>query len=205
MPLDEWQRIEIAIEIDKGIPLEDLSTRFQISLKDLKALQAQIHSPQPERIHLAKKTAKLREADKQLLLQRLRSGEAAEVLAEEHDLPLKTLKQWAQREGLEWRRSWYELSSTERKEIQALREEGEPWPEIAEAYRLHPESEERMPPLPYQTLAAEELALLVEIFTAHPGTSIKAAQEYALRAGMELEEKAVASYKRRWMRLRPSR
>ena len=36
MPLDELQRIEIAIELDKGVSHEELARKFSISVSELK-------------------------------------------------------------------------------------------------------------------------------------------------------------------------
>jgi hypothetical protein len=40
----------------------------------------------------------------------------------------------------------------------------------------------------------------MEIFTTKPSISISGACQLALQAGMELQPKPVASYKRRWIR-----
>ena len=118
------------------------------------------------------------------------------------DVSLKVLKRWAQEEGVPWQKCWSELTATEKREIQSLREEGENWEEIAKAYKLHIDGEELIPPLPYQTLSTAEVGLLMEIFTNSPNISISGACHLALQAGMELQPKPVASYKRRWLRFR---
>ena len=197
MPLDELRRIEIAIELDKGVSHEELARKFTTSAAELKEIENLLRKKNvssKHKVHRKKKS----ETDRGLILQKLMSGELPEKISEHFDVSLKVLKRWAKEEKIPWHKSWSELTATEKKEIQALREEGESWEEIARAYQLHINGEELTPPLPYQTLSAEEVGLLMEIFTSTPKISINGACHLASQAGMELNHKAVASYKRRW-------
>ena len=199
MPLDELQRIEIAIELDKGVSHEELARKFSTSVSELKniaklILEKDISSEQ--KVHRKRKS----ESDRGLIIQKLMKGELPIKISEDFEVSLKVLRRWAQEEGVPWHKCWSELTATEKSEIQSLREEGEIWEEIAKAYQLHIDEEERIPPLPYQTLSPAEVGLLMEIFTAKPSISISGACQSALRAGMELQPKPVASYKRRWFR-----
>jgi hypothetical protein len=197
MPLDELRRIEIAIELDKGVSHEELARKFTISAAELKEIENLLRKknvPSKHKVHRKKKS----ETDRGLILQKLMSGELPEKISEHFDVGLKVLKRWAKEEGILWHKSWSELTATEKKEIQTLREEGETWEEIARAYQLHLNGEELIPPLPYQTLSAAEVGLLMEIFTTTPNISISGTCQLASQAGMELNPKAVASYKRRW-------
>ena len=199
MPLDELQRIEIAIELDKGVSYEELARKFSASaseLKDIENLLLKKDVPSKNKVHRKKKS----ETDRGLILQKLISGELPEKISEHFEVSLKVLKRWAKEEGIPWSKSWPDLTATEKKEIQALREEGESWEEIARAYQLHLDGEELIPQLPYQTLTSAEVGLLMEIFTTTPNISISGACQLASQAGMELDQKAVASYKRRWSR-----
>ena len=197
MPLDELRRIEIAIELDKGVSHEELARKFTTSAAELKEIENLLRKKNvssKHKVHRKKKS----ETDRGLILQKLMSGELPEKISEHFDVSLKVLKRWAKEEKIPWHKSWSELTATEKKEIQALREEGESWEEIARAYQLHINGEELTPPLPYQTLSEEEVGLLMEIFTSTPKISINGACHLASQAGMELNHKAVASYKRRW-------
>ncbi len=197
MPLDELRRIEIAIELDKGVSHEELARKFTTSAAELKEIENLLRKKNvssKHKVHRKKKS----ETDRGLILQKLMSGELPEKISEHFDVSLKVLKRWAKEEKIPWHKSWSELTATEKKEIQALREEGESWEEIARAYQLHMNGEELTPPLPYQTLSEEEVGLLMEIFTSTPKISINGACHLASQAGMELNHKAVASYKRRW-------
>ena len=199
MPLDELQRIEIAIELDKGVSHEELARKFSTSVSELKniaklILEKDVSSKQ--KVHRKRKS----ESDRGLIIQKLLRGELPEKISEDFDVSLKVLKRWAQEEGVPWQKCWSELTATEKREIQSLREEGETWEEIAKAYKLHIDVEKRIPPLPYQTLSSAEIGLLMEIFTTKPNISIRGACQLALQAGMELQPKPVASYKRRWIR-----
>lgn len=199
MPLDELQRIEIAIELDKGVSHQELARKFSISESELKniaklILEKDVSSKQ--KVHRKRKS----ESDRGLIIQKLLKGELPEKISEDFDVSLKVLKRWAQEEGVPWHKCWSELTATEKREIQSLREEGETWEEIAKAYKLHIDGEERIPPLPYQTLSPAEVGLLMEIFTTKPSISISGACQLASQAGMELQPKPVASYKRRWIR-----
>ena len=199
MPLDELQRIEIAIELDKGVSHEELARKFSTSVSELKniaklILEKDVSSKQ--KVHRKRKSG----SDRGLIIQKLLRGELPEKISEDFEVSLKVLKLWAQEEGVPWHKCWSELTATEKKEIQSLREEGETWEEIAKAYKLHLEGEELIPPLPYQTLSPAQVGLLIEIFTTRPSISISGACQLALQAGMELQPKPVASYKRRWLR-----
>ncbi len=203
MPLDELQRIEIAIELDKGVSHEELASKFSTSKSELKGIENLLLNKDTlskNKVHRKKDIEK----DRTLIVQKLMEGELPERIAEQFGVSLKVLRRWAKEEGIVWQRSWSELSATEKREIQSLRENGETWEEIARAYQLHPNADEFIPLLPYQTLSAAEVGLLMEIFTSTPKVSISGACQLALRAGMKLEFKAIASYKRRWSRLKPN-
>ena len=203
MPLDELQRIEIAIELDKGVSYAELARKFLASESELKHIENLLRKKDEFSKHIVHRK-KNSETDRGLILQKLISGELPEKISEHFEVSLKVLKRWAKEEGIPWHKSWSELTATEKKEIQALREEGESWEEIARAYQLHLDGEELIPQLPYQTLTSKEVGLLMEIFTTTPNISISGARQFASQAGMELDPKAVASYKRRWSRLNRS-
>jgi len=197
MPLDELQRIEIAIELDKGVSHEELAHKFSTSASELKEIENLLRKKDvssKHKVHRKKKS----EIDRGQIIQKLMRGELPEKISEHFEVSLKVLKRWAKEEGILCHKTWSELTATEKKEIQALREEGESWEEIARAYQLHLEVEELIPPLPYQALSEAELGLLMEIFITMPKISISGACQLASQAGMELNPKAVASYKRRW-------
>ncbi len=201
MPLDELQRIEIAIELDKGVSHEELVSKFSTSKSELKGIENLLRNKDTvskHKVHRKKDTEK----DRTLIVQKLMQGELPERIAEQFEVSLKVLRRWAKEEGIVWQRSWSELSPTEKREIQDLREDGETWKEIARAYHLHLNADEFIPLLPYQTLSVAEVGLLMEIFTSTPRVSISGAFHLALRAGMKLELKAIASYKRRWSRFK---
>ena len=199
MPLDELQRVEIAIELDKGVSHEELARKFSTSVSELKniaklILENDVSSKQ--KVHRKRKPG----SDRGLIIQKLLRGELPEKISEDFEVSLKVIKHWALEEGVQWHKCWSELSATEKREIQSLREEGENWEEIAKAYKLHIDGEELIPPLPYQTLSPAEVGLLIETFNTKPSISISGACQLALQAGMELQPKPVASYKRRWLR-----
>lgn len=200
MPLDELQRIEIAIELDKGVSHEELARKFSTSVFELKNIAKLIPEndvSSKQKVHRKRKSG----SDRGLIIQKLLRGELPEKISEDFEVSLKVLKRWAQEEGVPWHKCWSELTATEKREIQSLREEGETWEEIAKAYKLHIDGEERIPPLPYQTLSSAEVGLLMEILNTKPSISVSGACQLALQAGMELQPKPVASYKRRWLRL----
>ena len=200
MPLDELQRIEIAIELDKGVSPEELARKFSTSISELKNIAKLIFEKDVSSKQEVQSKRKS-ESDRGLIIQKLIRGELPEKISEDFGVSLKVLKRWALEEGVPWQKCWSELTATEKREIQSLREEGETWEEIAKAYKLHIDGEERIPPLPYQTLSPAEVGLLMEIFNTKPSISVSGACQLALQAGMELQLKPVASYKRRWLRL----
>ena len=201
MPLDELQRIEIAIELDKGVSHKELVSKFSTSMSELKGIEnlfCKKNTILKQRVNHKRGTEK----ERTLIVQKLMQGELPERIAEQFEVSLKVLRRWAKEEGIVWQKSWSELSATEKREIQDLREDGETWEEIAKSYDLHINADDFIPPLPYQTLSAEEVGLLMEIFTTAPNVSISGACQLASKAGMELDVKAIASYKRRWSRFR---
>ena len=122
MPLDELQRIEIAIELDKGVSHEKLARKFSISVSELKniaklVLEKDVSSKQ--KFHRKRKS----ESDRDLIIQKLRKGELPEKISEDFEVSLKVLKRWAEEEGVSWHKSWSELTATQKREIQLLREE----------------------------------------------------------------------------------
>ena len=200
MPFDELQRIEIAIELDKGVSHEELARKFSTSVFELKNIAKLIREKDvssKQKVESKRKS----NSDRGLIIQKLMRGELPEKISEDFEVSLKVLKRWALEEGVPWQKCWSELTATEKREIQSLREEGETWEEIAKAYKLHIDGEERIPPLPYQTLSSAEVGLLMEILNTKPSISVSGACQLALQAGMKLQPKPVASYKRRWLRL----
>ena len=81
MPLDELQRIEIAIELDKGVSYEELVRKFSASaseLKDIENLLLKKDVPSKNKFHRKKKS----ETDRGLILKKLMSGELPEKISE---------------------------------------------------------------------------------------------------------------------------
>ena len=122
MPLDELQRIEIAIELDKGVSHEELARKFSISVFELNniaklILENDVSSKQ--KVHRKRKFG----SDKGLIMQKLLRGELPEKISEDFEVSLKVLKRWAEEEGVSWHKSWSELTATQKREIQLLREE----------------------------------------------------------------------------------
>ena len=88
MPLDELQRIEIAIELDKGVSHEELARKFSISVSELKniaklILETDVSSKQ--KVHRKRKS----ESDRGLIIQKLLRGELPEKISEDFDVSLK--------------------------------------------------------------------------------------------------------------------
>mgnify|MGYP000492307445 CR=1 FL=1 len=81
MPLDELQRIEIAIELDKGVSYEELARKFSISVSELKNIAKLIVEKDvssKQKVHRKKKS----ESDRGLIIQKLLMGELPEKISE---------------------------------------------------------------------------------------------------------------------------
>ena len=81
MPLDELQRIEIAIELDKGVSHQELARKFAISVSELKniaklVLEKDVSSKQ--KVHRKRKS----ESNRGLIIQKLLKGELPEKISE---------------------------------------------------------------------------------------------------------------------------
>ena len=82
MPLDELQRIEIAIELDKGVSHEELARKFSTSVSELKniaklILEKDVSSKQ--KVQSKRKS----ESDRGLIIQKLMRGELPEKISED--------------------------------------------------------------------------------------------------------------------------
>jgi transposase len=200
--MDDLQRIELLIELDKGIAPEELAQRSGVALRELQALARSLRSEPPAAsAALQKQKTRWKEAERALIVERVQQGAYLDAIAEEYDLRLSTLKTWCKKAGIRWQRRWQDLSKQERTEVQLLLEEGESWEELARAFHMHLAAEASVPPPPHTLLSVEERALLLEIFAANPKTSIAAAMQLGAEAGMSLVEERVASYKRRYLKM----
>ena len=80
MPLDELRRIEIAIELDKGVSHEELARKFTTSAAELKEIENLLRKKNvssKHKVHRKKKS----ETDRGLILQKLMSGELPEKIS----------------------------------------------------------------------------------------------------------------------------
>ncbi len=104
MPLDELQRIEIAIELDKGVSHEELVGKFSTSKSELKGIENLLRNKDTLSKHKVHRKKDI-EKDRTLIVQKLMQGELPERITEQFEVSLKVLRRWAKEEGIVWQRS----------------------------------------------------------------------------------------------------
>ena len=88
MPLDELQRIEIAIELDKGVSHKELVSKFSTSMSELKGIEnlfCKKNTISKQKVNHKRGTEK----ERTLIVQKLMQGELPEKIAEQFE-SLKT-------------------------------------------------------------------------------------------------------------------
>ena len=195
----ELQNIEIAIELDRGKNIVEVAEMFGVKIPFVKAIAEKTAS-----LDLKTKTAKIRrfsEAEREVLVGRIESGESLEDIAAEAGVTGSTLRRWCKQCGVNVPRRLEQISLAEQKEIRELLEEQD-LREIVRAYNISRDATEELREPAHSHLNAESLSYLFELLRELPSASSKKLCGIAKGAGLDIPESAVSSYRKRLQSLK---
>ena len=193
-PTEDLLQIQIAIELDRGRKVVEISSEFQVSEKKVRNIARNAGLLESKKSTSARK--RLSEEEKEVLLGRIEAGEDPEELASGVGIKTSTLLRWCKVKGIEVPRRLEQLSQKERKEIREMLEEYS-WKEVAQAYRLSLEALEALKEPAYRKLDSSVLAFLFELFRENPKISDSKVLESASQLGIEVTIEEVESYRKR--------
>ena len=195
----ELQNIEIAIELDRGKNTVEVAEMFGVKIPFVKAIAEKTAS-----LDLKTKTAKIRrfsEAEREILVGRIESGESLEDIAAEAGVTGSTLRRWCKQCGVNIPRRLEQIGHAEQKELRKLLEERD-LREIARAYNISRDATEELREPAHSHLNAESLSYLFELLREMPNASSKKLCGIAKGAGLDIPESAVSSYRKRLQSLK---
>ena len=193
-PTEDLLQIQIAIELDRGRKVVEISSEFQVSEKKVRNIARNAGLLESKKSSSARKH--LSEEEKEVLLGRIEAGEDPEELASGVGIKTSTLLRWCKVKGIEVPRRLEQLSQKERIEIREMLEEYS-WKEVAQAYRLSLEALEALKEPAYRKLDSSVLAFLFELFKENPKISDSKVLEIASQLGIEVTKEEVESYRKR--------
>ncbi len=198
--LEEYQHIEIAIELDKGLRIDAVAEQFGVSSHYIRkvAVAAGLIPPEKKKTTRRKRLA---DEDRQRLLVRIREGEEIEPIALEFNISVATIRQWCKKAGVRVPRPLKALSKKEWGEIKELLADNEPLNEIARAFNLSFNAVEQLLEDDYKELDMEVLGFLYETLLDNPNATPPVIERLALKAGIELDGSMIFSYQNRLRRL----
>ncbi len=198
--LEEYQHIEIAIELDKGLGIDAVAEQFGVSSHYIRKVAVAAGLIPPEKKKTARKK-RLSDEDRQLLLVRIKEGEEIESIALEFNISIATIRQWCKKAGVLVPRSLKALSKKEWSEIKELLADNEPPHEVARAFNLSFNAVEQLLEDDYKELDVEVLGFLYETLLDNPNATPPVIERLALKAGIELNGSLIFSYQNRLRRL----
>ena len=198
--LEEYQHIEIAIELDKGLRIDAVAEQFGVSSHYIRKVAVAAGLIPPEKKKTTRKK-RLADEDRQRLLVRIREGEEIEPIALEFNISVATIRQWCKKAGVRVSRPLKALSKKEWSEIKELLADNEPPNEIARAFNLSFNAVEQLLEDDYKELDMEVLGFLYETLLDNPNATPPVIERLALKAGIELDGSMIFSYQNRLRRL----
>ena len=199
-PLEEYQHIEIVIELDKGHSIYAVAKQFGVSSHYIRKVAATVGLT----ASLKKKTTRkkrISDEDQQRILTRIMEGEGIESLALEFNVAVATIRQWCKKEGVILPRSLKDLSKKEWADFKEMLANDEPLNEIARAFHLSFNAVELLLEDDYKQLKFETLGFLYETLLDYPHATPPVIKRLALKVGIELSESMILSYQKRLRRL----
>ena len=196
---EEWSQIEIAIELDRGSCIGEISRRFKVPVSFVKRIAAKAAPSESRKIR--RNNRRVPETEKELLLEKIKNGEDLKEVASRAGVKKVTIQHWCKLRGIEVPRSLDQLSVRERREIREMLEEFD-WKEVARSYRLSSQAVEALREPPYRHLDSESLAYLFELMKEQPKLTDTGVIRAASEVGLELPREAVESYRKRLQKMR---
>ncbi len=197
--LEEFLNIEIAVELDKGVDIDEVARLFGVSIKRVKQIAREGDLLKPRK-H-APSTKRFNEAEKGVLVERVEAGEELEEVALSAGVNPQTLKRWCLLKGIRIPRALNSLSKKEMLEIREMLEQYD-WREVAGAYNLSHSAVEALREPAYRKLDPASLGFLFELFKEQPGITTGRVIAIARKAGMDISAEAVDSYRDRLKKIR---
>ena len=198
--LEEYQHVEIAIELDKGLAVDAVAEQFGVSSHYIRkvAVAAGLIPPEKKKTTIKKR---LSDEDRQHLLVRIRDGEEIESISLEFNISVATIRQWCKKAGVLVPRPLKALSKKEWGEIEELLAGKETPHEIARAFNLSLNAVEQLLEDDYKELDVEVLGFLYETLLDNPSVTPPVIKRLARKAGIELNGSMIFSYQNRLRRL----
>ncbi len=196
--LEEYQQIEIAIELDKGRSIESVADQFGISTQFIRniAIKAGFSSPKKKK----RSRSALNAEDQNQILDLILEGEELTTIALDFDISVASLRQLCKRHNVPIPRSQYQLTKTECAEIRELLTANEPLEEIARAYNISRATVESLQE-GYRQLDELALGFLYETLLENPDFTAQSIRKLAKKAGFEIDESIILSYHARLKKL----
>jgi len=200
--IEEFQHIEMVIELDKGRSLEDVSEQFGVSLQYIRKLAREAGLITPQKKKWPRKRKALFQEDHGKIIERVVEGEELDSIALDFNISVKAVQQLCKREGVVIPRALHHVTAQERVEIKALLAANELVEEIARAYNLTATAIEQLQEAEYKQLDSETLGYLYEIITENKDMSSQSLKRIAKHEGYTISENAILSYQNRLKRLK---
>lgn len=201
--LEEFQHIEIVIELDKGRSIEAVAEQFGVSLPYIRklAVEAGLTTPHKKK-KLSRKKARLFEEDHEKIIERVAEGEELDSIALDFSVAVSTIRRLCKQEGVVIPRSLHHLKTKERDEIKDLLAANEPIEEIARAYNLAYAAIEQLQEEEYKQLNSDTLGYLYEIIIENKEASSHSLKKIANNEGYTISEQVILSYQNRLRKLK---
>ena len=197
--LEEYQTIEIAIELDKGRSLQEVAETFGISRGTVRkiAVAAGLLAPPTKKPSLKNK---VQAEEVQQIVERIEEGQLVEEIALDFAVSAPAIRRLCQKNGVRIPRALHDLKRSELTEIRALLSTGEPMEEVARAYDVAHATLETLRE-EYKQLDFLTLASLYETLMENPQATPKTIKGLAKKRGIELHEHLIDSYQARLKKL----
>jgi len=192
MPPEEYQNIEILLELDQGKSIAEIAKSFGVRAAYVRKLSVE------SGLSPAKKTKKTKKAQGQeLAMVQIQEGESLEDVAQQFQITVPTLKQWCIKNGVDIPREYEQLTAQERKEIRELLDNDEDTEEIRCAYKISNKALEELSEPSYKKLDAASLGFLFEVLREDQNATPARIRKLAQELGMDISKEAIRSYQDR--------
>tara|TARA_Y100001960_G_scaffold302188_1_gene352985 strand:+ start:825 stop:1448 length:624 start_codon:yes stop_codon:yes gene_type:complete len=194
----ELINIQVAIELDKGGNIYEIAEKFGLKISAVKAIARKLVTGNQQKKSL--KSPRFTDSERELLVERIRSGESIEDISTEAGITERTLRRWSKRLGVKIPRRLDQISQVEKGEIRELINDNN-WRKIAEAYNTSISAIAEIAEPPHTYLDSEALSFLFEILREKPLASAKKICLTASEIGLKIPESAINSYRDRLKQL----
>ncbi|MBF0351203.1 MAG: hypothetical protein HQM11_09220 [SAR324 cluster bacterium] len=198
-PLKEFQNIEIAVELDKGLTVASIARQFSVSESFVRkiATQAGIRERR-QKIPLPKVSP-----EQDLItevLEQVQDGVSLKELSHSYQISITQIQEWFLAREIQIPIDFKELTESEKAEVLDLLMENE-LSELAEIYNFSIKSFYELSGPHYSVLEPQKLAVLMEILMDNPGVSPVKIQSIARKSGYDIGLFAIVTYKKRLQQL----